>query len=337
MAHRSGHRPLVGGDGRRLERRRDRPRDLHCWDPVHPGGVHRCRPARGRGLGAGSGTSSCPLSRNATFTVILLSFIGGLRTFDLIWTMTRGGPGFTTDVHRIDDLQAVSGRVLRSGDGRERDPVRRGHGACLSRSMRFFAETGDRAVRIARLIRSWSLDVAAWVIAGIVFIVPFVFIVLHRGEGPGRSRHGFEFTPPDRVAARREPRARSSDSRNDLMVTALRNSLILTVLSVDAHRPRSRRWSAFVLQRRRDRVGAVVSALVLAGFDHPARRRADHLRVAVDRSVQDPDRPHRLSRSPSFCRSLCSSSEPSSSSIPRELDEAAIIDGATPIAAVPST
>jgi raffinose/stachyose/melibiose transport system permease protein len=39
-----------------------------------------------------------PLSRNATFTVILLSFIGGLRTFDLIWTMTRGGPGFSSDV-----------------------------------------------------------------------------------------------------------------------------------------------------------------------------------------------------------------------------------------------
>ncbi len=39
-----------------------------------------------------------PLSRNATYTVILLSFIGGLRSFDLIWTMTRGGPGFTTDV-----------------------------------------------------------------------------------------------------------------------------------------------------------------------------------------------------------------------------------------------
>ena len=39
-----------------------------------------------------------PLSRNATFTVILLSFIGGLRTFDLIWTMTHGGPGFATDV-----------------------------------------------------------------------------------------------------------------------------------------------------------------------------------------------------------------------------------------------
>ncbi len=39
-----------------------------------------------------------PLSRNATFTVILLSLIGGLRTFDIIWTTTRGGPGFASDV-----------------------------------------------------------------------------------------------------------------------------------------------------------------------------------------------------------------------------------------------
>lgn len=39
-----------------------------------------------------------PLARNSTFTVILLSFIGGLRSFDLIWAMTRGGPGFASDV-----------------------------------------------------------------------------------------------------------------------------------------------------------------------------------------------------------------------------------------------
>lgn len=39
-----------------------------------------------------------PLARNASFTVILLSFIGGLRSFDLIWTMTHGGPGFASDV-----------------------------------------------------------------------------------------------------------------------------------------------------------------------------------------------------------------------------------------------
>jgi raffinose/stachyose/melibiose transport system permease protein len=39
-----------------------------------------------------------PLAWPATTTVIILSLIGGLRSFDLIWTMTRGGPGFTSDV-----------------------------------------------------------------------------------------------------------------------------------------------------------------------------------------------------------------------------------------------
>jgi len=38
-----------------------------------------------------------PLSWPATYSVIILSFIGGLRSFDLIWTMTSGGPGFTSD------------------------------------------------------------------------------------------------------------------------------------------------------------------------------------------------------------------------------------------------
>jgi len=39
-----------------------------------------------------------PLVRPAMNTVIILSFIGGLRSFDLIWAMTQGGPGFSTDV-----------------------------------------------------------------------------------------------------------------------------------------------------------------------------------------------------------------------------------------------
>jgi raffinose/stachyose/melibiose transport system permease protein len=39
-----------------------------------------------------------PLVRPATVTVIILSLIGGLRSFDLIWAMTKGGPGFTSDV-----------------------------------------------------------------------------------------------------------------------------------------------------------------------------------------------------------------------------------------------
>lgn len=39
-----------------------------------------------------------PLVRPAMNSVIILSFIGGMRWFDLIWSMTEGGPGFATDV-----------------------------------------------------------------------------------------------------------------------------------------------------------------------------------------------------------------------------------------------
>jgi raffinose/stachyose/melibiose transport system permease protein len=39
-----------------------------------------------------------PLVRPAMATVIILSLIGGLRSFDLIWAMTNGGPGFSSDV-----------------------------------------------------------------------------------------------------------------------------------------------------------------------------------------------------------------------------------------------
>lgn len=39
-----------------------------------------------------------PLSFPATSTVIILSLIGGLRSFDLIWSTTQGGPGFASDV-----------------------------------------------------------------------------------------------------------------------------------------------------------------------------------------------------------------------------------------------
>ena len=39
-----------------------------------------------------------PLARPATATVITLSLIGGLRSFVLIWAMTKGGPGFASDV-----------------------------------------------------------------------------------------------------------------------------------------------------------------------------------------------------------------------------------------------
>lgn len=39
-----------------------------------------------------------PLSRPALNTVVILALIGGLRNFDLVWAMTGGGPGFSSDL-----------------------------------------------------------------------------------------------------------------------------------------------------------------------------------------------------------------------------------------------
>ncbi|MET0784971.1 MAG: sugar ABC transporter permease [Leifsonia flava] len=56
--------------------------------------------ARMDGAGAWSifRTITLPLVRPATATVIILSLIGGLREFAMIWAMTKGGPGFSSDV-----------------------------------------------------------------------------------------------------------------------------------------------------------------------------------------------------------------------------------------------
>lgn len=43
-------------------------------------------------------TITIPLTRPATATVITLSLIGGLRSFDLVQAITNGGPGFTSEV-----------------------------------------------------------------------------------------------------------------------------------------------------------------------------------------------------------------------------------------------
>lgn len=39
-----------------------------------------------------------PLIRPSMNSVIILSLIGGMRSFDIIWSMTKGGPGFASDV-----------------------------------------------------------------------------------------------------------------------------------------------------------------------------------------------------------------------------------------------
>ena len=115
------------------------------------------------------------------------------------------------------------------------------------------------------------------------------------------------------------------------MVTALRNSLILTVAVRDAHRAVSAAMVGFVLQRRRDRVGRVVSALVLAGLIIPPAvvptiyvlQSIGLFKTLIGLILVEVA--FLLPFAVLIFRAFVAS-------IPRELDEAAIIDGATPLA-----
>jgi raffinose/stachyose/melibiose transport system permease protein len=121
-------------------------------------------------------------------------------------------------------------------------------------------------VNIARGVRSIALDVIALVIAGIVFVVPFVFILLTAAKDRADAS-SLGFTLPidwqllDNVVA-------VIQARDGVMITAVFNSMVLTVGSVLLIVILSA-FIAFVLQRRRDRTARLVGIFVLAGLIIP--------------------------------------------------------------------
>jgi raffinose/stachyose/melibiose transport system permease protein len=181
-------------------------------------------------------------------------------------------------------------------------------------------------VRRVRGIRGWWLDGVAFLVAGIVFVVPFVFILFSAAKDRAEASR-LEFTPP--ADWQLIPNfLEVIGFRNDLMVTALRNSLILTVLSVVLIVIFAA-MVGFVLQRRRDGVGRVVSALVLAGLIIPPAivptiyvlQSIGLFKTLIGLTLVEVA--FLLPFSVLIFRTFVSS-------IPRELDEAAIIDGASP-------
>ena len=124
-----------------------------------------------------------PLSRNATFTVIILSLVGGLRGFDLIWTMTGGGPGFTTDVVASAIFKrGLPGRLLWAVHCGERDPLHRREHHHLPLDA-VSQSQGNRPVRLLR--KWWSMacagDRSGFVLSSLRLHHP------HRGQGSGRG------------------------------------------------------------------------------------------------------------------------------------------------------
>ncbi len=119
---------------------------------------------------------------------------------------------------------------------------------------------------VVTFVKRWWIDALALAVVGIVFVVPFVFIVFTAAKDQAESAR-LQFTPPtDWLIV--DNLLEVIGFRNDLMVTAMRNSLILTVASVTLI-VLFAAMVGFVLQRRRDRFGALVSALMLAGLIIP--------------------------------------------------------------------
>ena len=182
-------------------------------------------------------------------------------------------------------------------------------------------------MRLARFARGWWLDIVSLLVAGIVFVVPFIFILFTAAKDRATASR-LEFTSP--TDWQLIPNiVEVIGFRNDLMVTALRNSLILTVLSVTLIVVFAA-MVGFVLQRRRDRLGSIVSALVLAGLIIPP---------AVVPTIYVLQAVGLFKTLPGLVLVEVAFLMPFSvlifrtfvSAIPRELDEAAIMDGAGPV------
>ena len=122
-------------------------------------------------------------------------------------------------------------------------------------------------MRVRKFIASVWIDVAALILVGIVFVVPFVFIFLTAAKTRPEAAL-FEFSWPSQFQLIENIRdvLVFGDNR---MFLALWNSLLLTVGSVTLIVLFSA-LAAFVMQRRRDRMASVAASIMLAGLVIPA-------------------------------------------------------------------
>ena len=121
-------------------------------------------------------------------------------------------------------------------------------------------------MKVRKFIASVWLDAVSLIIISIVFVVPFIFIFLTASK-PRPEAALFQFSWPSKfqlIENLREVMA-FGDYR---MFRALRNSTILTVGSVTLIVLISA-LAAFVMQRRADRTASVVSSFILAGLVIP--------------------------------------------------------------------
>lgn len=182
-------------------------------------------------------------------------------------------------------------------------------------------------MKLRKFLASAWLDAVTLVVIGIVFVIPFIFIFLTAAKTRQEAAL-FRFTWPSQFLLFQNLREvmMFGDFR---MFRALWNSTILTVGSVTLIVLFSA-LVAFVLQRRQDRVASIVSSIMLAGLIIPPAvvptifllqwlglYKTLFGLILIEVAFTMP-----------FATLIFRAFM---ANIPRELDEAAIIDGASPL------
>jgi len=181
-------------------------------------------------------------------------------------------------------------------------------------------------MRLRKFIARTWIDALALVVIGIVFVVPFVFIFLTAAK-PRAEAALFQFSWPGKFQLLENLRDVMTFGDNRMLL-ALWNSTLLTVGSVTLIVLLSA-LVAFVMQRRGDRAASIVSSVMLAGLIIPP---------AVVPTIFLLQWVHLYKTLLGLILVEVAFTMPFATlifrafmaNIPRELDEAAIIDGASP-------
>jgi raffinose/stachyose/melibiose transport system permease protein len=185
----------------------------------------------------------------------------------------------------------------------------------------------EGAARARRFIGTVWIDVVALIVVCIVFVVPFVFIFLTAAKTQQEAAL-FAFSWPSHFQLLQNVRD-VMQYGNGEMLLAEWNSTILTLSSV-AMIVLFAALVAFVMQRRRDRVASVVNIIMLAGLIIPPAvvptifvlQKIGIYKTLIGLILVE------VALTMPFATLIFRAFM---ASIPRELDEAAIMDGASPL------
>jgi raffinose/stachyose/melibiose transport system permease protein len=181
-------------------------------------------------------------------------------------------------------------------------------------------------MKLRKFFANTWIDAVALIVVGIVFVIPFVFILLTAAKTRQEAAL-FQFSLPSQFQLLQNIRDVIAYG-NGRMIRALWNSTILTVGSVTLIVLFSA-MVAYVMQRRADRLSTVASSIMLAGLIIPP---------AVVPTIFVLQWTHLYKTILGLILIEVAFTMPFATlifrafmaSIPRELDEAAIIDGASP-------